>query len=177
MNSVLRGLAAGVALAGIGFASSASAATTDTADVRATILTSLAVVVSPTDRVLDFGSFADGGIAGNVQRTVNPDGSATACPALMVCSGVTNAPTFTVTGLTSGQNVQITFQNATETLTGPGGATMQVGNFTTNFGASANRIVGFDGSEDFTVGGTLTVAPAQAAGAYSGTLRVNVVYN
>jgi hypothetical protein len=179
--SMLRNAAAGVALATFGLASAASAATTDSADVRAEILTSLSVDVDDNDDVLDFGTIADGGITGNVNLTVNTAGALVSCPANLICGGTTNAPTFDISGL-SGQWVQVTFANATETLTNPDAAlfptmvgTLQAGSFTTDL--VANRVQLDADGEDFFVGGTLTVAPNQSPGVYMGSVTVNVEYD
>ena len=180
--SMLRNAAAGVALATFGFASAASAATTDSADVRAEILTALSVQVDTTDDVLDFGTFADGGITGNVTLTIDPaDGSLVNCPANAVCAGTTDAPTFDVDGA-DGLDVLVTFVNATEPLAHPNAAlypsmdtTLSVGSFTTNL--TGNQLTLDADGESFAVGGTLTVSPNQAPGVYTGTVSVRVEYN
>src|SRR5688572_18458670 len=99
MKSILRNAAAGVAIATFGIASAASAATTDSADVTAEILTALSVDVDPNDDTLDFGTIADGGVAGPTNVTVDTDGVRTLCGAQLVCGGTTNAPTFNISGL------------------------------------------------------------------------------
>lgn len=173
MKAFLRGAAAVAAIASFGVASSASAATTATANVNAVIDTALSVTVVSTDNALDFGTIADGGITSNATLTLAAGASAlsTPCALPLICSGTPNTPTFNVVGI-SNRAVNVSFQNATETLTGPGGATMQVNAFTT----SAAQLPMTTGTGSFSVGGTLTVAPAQAAGSYAGTLRVNVAY-
>src|SRR5687767_6442073 len=108
--SMLRNAAAGVALATFGFASAASAAATDSADVQSEILTALSVTVNPTDDTLDFGTIADGGITGNVSLTVGTDGVLVACPANVICGGTTDAPEFLIEGLAN-EVVDVSFTN------------------------------------------------------------------
>lgn len=178
MKAILRTAVAGVAIASFGFASAASAATTDSADVTAEILTALSVDVDPADDVLDFGTIADGGIAGATTVVVGNDGVRSFCGVNLVCGGTTDAPTFNITGLT-GMTVDVTFTNATETLNYVGVppvgflSTLTAGTFDTNL--AGNSIL-LDGTDSFTVGGTLTVNPNQAPGVYLGSLTVNVAY-
>jgi hypothetical protein len=179
MTSILRTAAAAVALGSFGLASAASAATSDEAEVTATILTALSVDVRTGDDTLDFGTIADGGITAATDLVVGSDGVRGTCPTLLQCGGTTNAPTFDITGLV-GLPVAISVRNATESLNLPVGTavppgfagSMQVKNFT----RSAATIT-LDGTDSFTVGGTLTVNPSQYPGVYSGTLTVDVAYN
>jgi len=181
MKSFLRGAAAGVAIAGLGLASAAQAATTDSADVQATVLTALAVKVQAANNVLDFGTIADGGITANANMTVTPAGALVSCPTNLVCGGTTKAPGFDVTGL-GGKLVGISFVNSTETLTLVGtpptgfAGTMNAGSFTTD--ATSNQVtLSAGGAASFNVGGTLTVQPSQAPGVYQGSVSVSVAYN
>ena len=181
MKLILRGAAAGLAIATLAVAGSASAATTASADATAQILTALSVTVDATASTLDFGQLADGGISAPVNLTVKPDGTAGACPLSVVCSGAVKAPNFNVQGL-GGKLVGISFVNATETLsytgTPPTGflSTMNVGSFKTS--AVANQVtLSGTGAASFTVGGTLTMSRNQAPGTYAGTVSVNVAYN
>lgn len=174
MNSIIRSIAFGTAIASLGIAAGASAATTDSAEVAAEILTSLSVAVDPTDDTLDFGTVSPGATA--VSLVVGPDGTLTGgCPSGAACGGTTNAPTFTIDGL-SGALVNVSFANSSETLTSAGGDTMNVGAFTTSLTGNQATLNG-SGEASFTVGGTLAVAVAQAPGTYSGSLTVNVAYN
>jgi hypothetical protein len=175
MSKILRIAATGVAMGSLAIASTANAATSAQATAEAEILTSLSVDVDPLDSVLDFGQIAPGSSAVSVvidPATDNYQGGA--CPSGIVCPGNGNAPTFNVSGYQNSL-VDISFTNATETLTGPS-ATMTVGSFTTN--AAGNQVT-LDGSGDasFSVGGSLGVGASQAAGTYTGTLEVNVAYN
>lgn len=79
--------------------------------------------------------------------------------------------------------------NGTVTLTGPGGATMQVTNLTlgvtdmtpTAGGGNANlgrfQITAQNGVATFRLGGTLHVGALQAAGTYTGQLVIDVQFN
>ena len=179
MKAILRTAAAGVAISSFGIASAASAATTDSAEVTAEILTALSVDVDPLDDTLNFGTIADGGIAGPTDLVVGTDGALVACPANLVCGGTTDAPTFNITGLT-GMTVDVSFVNATETLNHTGVppvgmlSTLQAGTFTNDLVGSS---IVLDGTDSFTVGGTLTVDTNQAPGVYVGSVSVSVVYN
>lgn len=177
MKSILRTAAAGVALATFGIASGVSAQTTATANAEAEILSTLSVAVDAGDNVLNFGTIADQGIVGPTPVVVDAAGART-CGASLICGGTPAAPTFDVEGLT-GALVDVSFVNASESLTTgvvPTGmtGTMNVSTFTTNL--AGNQIL-LDGTDAFTVGGTLTVNPLQAPGVYTGTVGVSVAYN
>lgn len=181
MTSIIRNAAVGVALASLAIGSAASAATSDSADVTAEILTALSVDVDPTDDTLDFGTIADGGITGPTSLVVDTTGTRTSCGTNLVCAGTTDAPTFNVTGL-GGTLVDVSFVNATETLNHVGvvpvglASTLTASTFATSL---AGNQVTLDaaGLGSFTVGGTLTVYPLQAPGVYTGSLTVQVAYN
>ena len=181
MKSILRTAAAGLAIASFGIASAASAATTDTADVTAEILSTLSVDVDPADDTLDFGTIADSGIVAPGSIVVNTAGVRTSCTVGLVCGGTTDAPTFNITGLAGGV-VSVSFVNATEPLSFAGtvptgmSGTMSASTFTNSL--VGNQVtLGATGTASFTVGGTLTVNPLQAPGVYNGTVGVSVAYN
>lgn len=174
MKSILRTAAAGMALASLGIASGASAATSDSAQVSAQILTSLSVAVDPADNTLNFGTVAPGATAVNV--VVTPAGTRT-CPAGVICGGTVNAPTFNIDGL-GGALVNVSFANSTETLTSTGGDTLLVSALATSLGATNQATLNTTtGKASFTVGGSLAVAASQPAGTYTGSVTVNVAYN
>ena len=176
MKSVLRYTAAGVALATVGFASAAQAATAN-ADATAEILSTLQVTVVTTDRTLDFGDIADAGLAGTSTVVVDPAGART-CGANLTCSGTTEAPTFNVSGLV-GSTVNISFPNASAPLTYGGAVpTGMTGTMTVDtFTSSAASLSLVAGTGSFTIGGTLTVNPLKAPGVYTGSVAVEVLYN
>jgi len=172
MSKILHYAAAGVAMASLGVASTANAATSDTADVTAEILTALSVAVDASDNTLDFGQIAPGATAATI--VVAPDGTMTGgCPTQVICAGSTNAPSFDVVGNPNAL-VYVTFTNASETLSN-GTDSMTVDTFTTD--GSGQLTLDGAGEGSFTVGGSLGVAASQAAGTYTGTLEVNVAYN
>lgn len=174
MKSILRTAAVGVALASLGFASTASAQTSASATARAEILTALSVAVDGTANTLNFGTIAVGNIASAANLTVTPAGARSGpCPTNVLCTGPVAAPTFHIAGVAA-QAVNVSFTNATETLTTTGGQTMTVGSFV----SSANQVtLNSSGAGSFSVGGTLAVNPGQAAGVYTGSLTVSVAYN
>ena len=186
MSKFLRYAAVGAAVASFGIASGAQAATTDSANVTATILTALSVDVDATADTLDFGPLADGGLPAAPPLAVDTTGTRGTCPASLICGGTTAAPLFHVLGL-SGKLVQISFVNTTETLSydttinggpAPSGfaSAMSAGSFTTD--ATSNAVLlDSGGLANFSVGGTLTVHPNMAPGVYTGTLTVSVAYN
>jgi hypothetical protein len=187
MSKFLRYAAVGAAVASLGIASSAQAATTDSANTTATILTALSVDVDAVKDTLDFGTFADAGLTGDATFAVAWDGTGGTCPTNLICSGPYAAPEFHITGLT-GYNVQVSLVNAVESLNydssnppAPAGTTtaMSVGSFVTtdNAGVPTNQFALTSGTADFYLGGTLTVHPAMAAGLYTGTVTVSVAYN
>ena len=166
MKSILRYTAAGVALATLGFASNASAATAQ-ASADAQILAALSVTL--TGGSLNFGNVAESGSGGVV--TVSTAAVKSCTPGLL-CTGASTVPTFHIVGAPSAP-VTVSFALNTITLTGPGAATMPV-DLVSSVGNATSLSAG--GTADFTVGGQLTVAAAQAPGAYTGTINVNVLY-
>lgn len=178
MQSILRSTAAGLAIASLGIASAASAAT-DTADVTAEILSTLAITAVTGDDTLDFGQIADAGLAGTSTVIVSAAGVRT-CGANLTCSGTVDAPTFDVTGLTGAQ-VAVSFPAASVPLTYSGTVptgmtgTMTVSDFTTSLPGDQVTLVA--GVNPFSIGGTLTVNPLQAPGVYTGAVTVEVQYN
>jgi|SRR5690606_36755436 len=178
MKSILRTATVGLALASLGVASAASAAT-DTADVTAEILSTLTLTADAADDTLDFGQIADAGLVGTSTVTVDPDG-VRSCGANLTCSGTVDAPTFNIAGLT-GAHVAVSFPSANVALTYAGAVptgmsgSMNVSTFTTSL--ASNQTVLAAGLNPFTIGGTLTVNPLQAPGVYTGAVTVEVLYN
>lgn len=151
----------GVAVGVNGHAASA------TGNATATVIAPIAIANTAD---LAFGKFA-ASTGGTV--VMSPAGTRTATGAV-VLSTVTpgTAASFNVTG----------DNNATYAITLPGTAsitsgvnTMSVGTFTST--PSATGTLSAAGAQTVTVGGTLTVASAQVAGAYTGTFSVTVEYN
>jgi hypothetical protein len=175
MKSILRTAAAGVALATFGIATGASAQTTATASADAEILAALSINVNPALNSLDFGTVAIGNIGAPAALVVPPTAAPAlaGCSAQVFCGGTATAPQFTIDGQPA-EVVDITIP-ATVTLTS-GGNSMTVGSFTTSLGGTQATLDGA-GDASFYLGGTLTIAPTQAAGVYTGNIVVSVAYN
>jgi hypothetical protein len=137
--------------------------------------TATATVIAPigitADVDLAFGKFA-AGTGGTV--VMDPAGARTATGGVVLSTVVPGAAaSFSVTG----------DNNATYAITLPGIATtitsgvnnMSVGTFTST--PSATGTLSGLGAQTVTVGGTLTVATGQVAGAYTGSFDVTVEYN
>ena len=168
MRTSLRLAVVGAALGAISFASAANAATSATATATAEVLSTLSVTA---DTSLDFGQIA-ANTGGTV--TVNADSSVSKSGAL-ISTGTRAPATFTVVG-SKGASVVLTLPSTTATLTRSGGTeTMDLSGFNSNPNG-AFQLDATTGSASFSVGGTLTVASAQAAGVYSGTFQVSVEY-
>lgn len=174
MSKFIRIAAAGVAMASLGVASTANAATTATANAEAEILTALSVTVDAADDTLDFGQIAPG--ASPVSIVIDPTSEAISggCPTAVICAGTPNAPTFNIVG-NPGSLVYLTVPSATVQLSN-GTDTMDVTAFTTNRAGDQVTLSG-GGLGDFRVGGSLAVAASQPAGTYTGTFDVSVSYN
>lgn len=137
---------------------------------------------------MDFGQIAQPGNAGTVVLTPTPTATCATTGGL-VRTGTCRAAEFIVLKGGGQGRVRIYEENGgTVTLTGPGGATMQITNFTLDVtdmtptnGAGGSlgrfRITSSSGLASFRIGGTLHVAAAQAPGAYTGTLDMRVQFN
>lgn len=77
-------------------------------------------------------------------------------------------------GSCTGNVYAVTFLPTSLQLSGPGGATMTLGSFTSNPGPTGT--LGAGGSQTLTVGGSLTVKANQAPGDYTGSFTVQVTY-
>lgn len=165
MLKSLRIGAAGAAIAATLGMTSAAHAVTAQADATAEILEALTLSVV-TGSTLDFGVLAANG-ADTI--TVAPN-SAVTCGANLICTGTASAVELTVDG-SAGATVGVTFPSASTTLTGPGTA-MTLDTFT----VSASTLTLTGSPDSFTVGGTLHVNAAQAAGTYTGQFDVEVEY-
>ena len=156
------------ALAGPG----SSSAQTASATTKAQIVEPLTIVNAGD---LDFGTIvktASLAVGSTYTLTLDDTGVLSGCtsPALL-CTGTTSASAFTVTG-TANQAVFV-YTNATETMTGPGTATLV---FTPNQ-AVPNATLDVNGTVTFGVGGSIDVTKATAPGTYNGNMDVTVDYN
>ena len=141
-----------------------------TGNATATVIAPIAISNTAD---LAFGKFA-ASTGGTV--VMDPAGARTATGAVVLSTVAPGAAaSFNVTG----------DANATYAITLPASAsisdgattpnTMTVGTFTST--PSATGTLSAAGAQTVTVGGTLTVASAQAGGAYTGTFSVTVEYN
>lgn len=155
-------LASSVLVASAMGANAANAATAS-ADAKANILQQVTVTSDGSD--LDFGTIVSGASAGTVAVSAL---GARSCTASIVCSGTTTAAGFNVSGT---ENATVTVSTDTSvTLTNVNSDTMSA-----SLTPSVTSIV-LDGTDAFTVGGTLSVAAGQADGAYVGNFDVTVSY-
>lgn len=167
MRNTLRIALVGAAFGALSITTAAQAATIATANVSAEVLSTLAVTA---DSALSFGQIAANS-GGTV--TVNSDAT-TAFTGSLISTGTRAPAAFTVTG-TPNTNVVLSLpRSATLTRTG-GTETMLINSFTSNR-AGAFQLAATTGRATFSVGGTLTVAAAQATGIYRGTFAVAVEY-
>jgi len=153
---------------------------TSNAQVQATAA-STGVVITPIGITktadLNFGNIAvSPTVAGTVVLVPAGTRTATGGVTLPAAVGTVSAAAFTVTG--DGSNTYaITFPNPTVTLTDPVSTkTMTLGSLTSNPSSTGALS---SGSQNITVGGTLSVAAAQQAGTYTSAagLVVQVNYN
>lgn len=162
MTKFMKAAVASSVLAVSVMGANAAHAATASADARANILQQVTVTSDGSD--LDFGTIVSGAAASTV--AVSSAGAVT-CGAGLVCSGATTAAGFNVTG-TTGETVDVS-SDAAVTLTGP------TSTMTASLTPSAATIL-LDGTDAFTVGGTLNVGASQADGAYVGAFNVTVNY-
>lgn len=125
------------------------------------------ITVAETQQ-MNYGTIAVTSGGGTV--TMKANGTATA-PGGFTVSGALAAGRFHVTGT---NNCTVTISFTAGSLTGPGTA-MQIGNFTTDAGATPT-LAPAGGALDFNVGADLVVNPSQVGGSYSGTYTVTVIY-
>ncbi|MGB7409050.1 MAG: DUF4402 domain-containing protein, partial [Pontixanthobacter sp.] len=141
---------------------------TDSADGVATAeIVAPISIVHDANAVLDFGTMVTD-VAGTV--TVNAAGAATATGPKLLTGSTNSADSFTVSG-DAGRSFSISTGNGTVTS---GTDTMS---FTTSPSAATGTLNATSGDANFTVGGVLTVAADQAAGAYTGSYTATATYN
>jgi len=156
-----------------GFAVTSNAQVSATASSTATIITPIAIAKTAD---LNFGNLAvSPTVAGTVVITPAGSRSITGGVTLPAVTGTVSAASFTVTGLGT-STFSITLPGSAITLTDAGSDTMSLGTFTSSPSSTGTLLAG---SLAVTVGGTLTVAAAQAAGTYTNAagLKVTVNYN
>jgi hypothetical protein len=122
---------------------------------------------------LSFGTMSPGATQGTV--VMNPSGARTASGGVTLVSANTgSASTVSLQG-TPAMTYTVALPQSV-TLTSSGGATMTLDSLTTNLASNAGAI-GSNGSGTFGIGGTLTVAGAQAVAEYSGVFQVTLGWN
>ena|SRR5450759_4694251 len=156
----------------VSFAASTFAQVSATATATATIVTPIAIANAAN---MNFGNVAVSAVGGTVILTPAGTRSTTGGVTLPAVIGTVTAASFTVTGLT-GSTYTIAITGDPLTVTS-GGNTMTVTTFTSN--PTPTGLLAGLGTQTLTVGATLNVAAAQAAGTYlSGTpFTVTVNYN
>jgi hypothetical protein len=119
---------------------------------------------------------------GTVVLTTEGVRSATDGVTLSALAPFASPATYTVTGeplytyaITLPQTITVT--NTDNTTTMIIGTLVAKSTSGTESNAATGTLIAGEGTETFTVGGTLTVAAAQLAGEYSGTFDVTVAYN
>jgi hypothetical protein len=159
-------LIAGVAAASAGIYSSTFAATV-TGSASANVLTPISIAAGTN--AMNFGDVA--GDATNATTVVLTTGGATSSPDGASTAGTPTAGDFTVTG--SGTlSYNITLPTST-VLSSAGNPDMTVDTFTDSLGGSGTLA---SGTQDFTVGATLTINANQPAATYNGTYDITVEY-
>lgn len=156
----------------LGFAFNSNAQSTATATATATIITPISISKNAD---MSFGNIAvQAGTGGTVILATAGTRTSTAGVTLPSTAGTVSAATFTVTG--SGSLTYAITLPSSVTLTHSGGVqTMAAASFTSN-PASTGTLS--SGTQNISVGATLTVAAGQLAGVYtSGNFNVTVNYN
>lgn len=159
MNNKIIMASALVAL--LGTSGAAHAATTQ-GSAKATILAPVTVTKS---KDLEFGKIVVGTTASTV--TIGANGT-NVCGTGLTCLGTQQAAQFTVAGA-AGDTVSV--QSVPSVILSDGTNSM-----TATLSTSANTLTLTGGTAAFNVGGVLSVAGSQAAGAYQGQFDVTVNY-
>jgi hypothetical protein len=162
-----------LAIVMIAFASSTFAQVSATATATAVVITPLTISATTP---LDFGSFAstsgaDVIVAQNNARTVSGAG-------VFLVGGTPTAAVFTITG-NGGSQIGITLPPLPVTLNGSVSGTMDITAISPSIPAGNYTILGAAGPQTttLTIGATLTVGAAQAAGTYTNTTDFTVTVN
>jgi hypothetical protein len=170
MKNILR-LSAAALLLSVGSFSTASAQASATATATATIVTPISISKT-TD--MNFGNVAvNATTAGTVEMTPAGSRTPTGGVTLPATQGTVAAASFDVSGQ-AGYTYAITLPTTTLAISN-GSASMDVHSFTSS--PSATGTLSSNGTDVVTVGATLDVDPAQAAGIYSSTTPFSVTVN
>ena len=136
---------------------------------------------------MDFGLIMPSAVNGTVVMTPSATPTCTTTGGL-IHTGACKAAVFTGTAFYQADLRVMRPSGDRIDLTGPGGATMRLEDFTfgstgTTVSLGANganhrfRVDALDGSFMFHVGGTLRVGAMQAPGIYNGTFEIRITYN
>ncbi len=155
-------------------ASAQTSATASSVPASATIASAMGITKTVN---LSFGSVSPA--AGTTSTLIldESDGRTVAGGATLVLGGTVTSASFDVTGDNSA-TYAFTSPGAT-TLTSGGGDTMTVNTWTGLSATSGNATLALDatGADTMTIGATLNMAAAQAAGDYTGTFNLTIDYN
>ena len=140
-----------------------------------------AIILAPivvTGAALHFGSVTDSGAGGTVVITPTTSTRSVTGATTMVTGGALEKAGIVHVVAANNAAINLTMAATSITVTS-GGNTMAVNAFNIGLDAAgpgpiASTLVGTTG--DYNIGGTLTVAAAQAVGTYTGTYTVNVNY-
>lgn len=173
-NTLRRGTLVAALLLGSAVAPTGFAAT-DTATTTGTVVTPITIAMATN---LNFGEFA-AHTANPGTVTISTAGAASATEAVLTNSASAVAASFSVAGQANASySISITDNDLTHTdgVTTMALATKHDVDATTADSPASGTLDG-TGAQTIYVGGTLTVAAAQAAGTYSGTITATVEYN
>ncbi|RZK47662.1 MAG: DUF4402 domain-containing protein [Pedobacter sp.] len=156
-----------------GFATASQAQATATATATATIVTPISIANVSN---MSFGNISvQASNGGTVELDPAGARTRTAGVTLPGTPGTVSAATFTVTG-TGGYTYAIILPTTVTLTRASGTETMDITSFVSN--PSGVGLLSGGGTQDFSVGATLTVAAGQAAGVYtSNNFDVTVNYN
>lgn len=156
-----------------GSAAGVFAQTSATANASATIVTPISISKTVD---MNFGNVAvQTSTGGTVVMTPGGVRSATGGVTLPTTSGTVTAATFTVSGQAT-YTYSITLPSTDLTITS-GSNTMAVNTFTSNPASTGSGTLSAGGTQTLTVGATLNVAAAQAAGLYTSATPFTVTVN
>src|SRR5665647_457690 len=170
MKNIFKLIASAIVL--VAFSTSVHAQDTKTATATATIITPISLAKNVD---MNFGNIAVGASGGTVVLAPAGTRSATGGVTLPVTAGTITAADFTVSG-NAAYTYAITLPTTVTLTRASGTETMDATAFTST-PSSTGALDATLGTQDLTVGATLTVAAAQVAGIYtSGTFDVTVNY-
>ncbi len=156
----------------LAFGTIANAQSTATATATATVITPISIAKTAD---MSFGNLAvQAATGGTVVLAPAGTRTSTSGVTLPVAAGTVTAAAFTITGSGS-STYAITLPSSVTLTRASGSETMAASSFTSNPSATGTLS---SGTQNISVGATLTVAAGQVAGTYnSGNFNVTVNYN